>query len=288
MTQRQFLKIEGSKISNKETIRRVDLALKNLGLNIPSNLKFKQIITLNKGQKHEVKYHFGELLELTKTHGICTPIKAELDRRDSIFGESLGINATNSTAISFRIEWADFSKELVGPYRITSSELELSSDIIYYREKACELSSENNFEHTYRYYRAYLFSTLGLVDAYINRHIAYSKHTNSSHPKFDELVSARNVEEKIRLFLEVYTNCEISSINQTQEWSDFKEIKKIRNEIVHSLTPYLGISIKDLSQNLNLSIKGIGGFLRKLQILQNKTSLGFIENIRCSGKVYYE
>lgn len=57
--------------------------------------------------------------------------------------------------------------------------------------------------------------------------------------------------------------------------------------MIHSISPYFGISLREIATNLNLSILGIGEMLKKFQEGQGRASLGFIERVRTSPVVHF-
>lgn len=269
------------------SVKIVDDLLEKNGIKFPDDKnKYKQEIIFHKDQPNEKKYTHSQLVNITRETGVCWPLQEQIDRSDSVFGGSFGMSSPN-WHFDFTVTFAGYSKTLKGPFRNTPAEMELCADIEFYREEACYESDNQDFEMTFRNYRAYLFSSISLIDAYINRHIIVSKHNKNTSEDFLKLCNSRNAEERIELFLKVYTKSDISQINNRKEWYDFQLLREIRNEVIHSVVPYSGAGLKELALNLNYSKNGVGGLLKLLQDLQGKSSLGFIEKIRNAPKVLY-
>lgn len=281
-----FLEYSDYGLSVTAAVKIVDDLLNRQGIKFPEQGKYKQVVFINQGQPSEKKHTHSELVDITRKTGVCWPIQEHIDRNDPIFGRTFGTSSPN-WQFDVTMTYAGYSKTLKGPHRITPSDIELSADIEFYRKEACYESNDHSFEMTFRNYRGYLFASIALIDAYINRHIIVSKHNKISSDDFLSLCESRNTDERIELFLKVYTKTDISQINNRKEWYDFKLLREIRNEVIHSTVPYSGSGLKELALNLNYSKNGVGGLLKLFQELQGKSSLGFIEKIRNAPKVLY-
>jgi hypothetical protein len=282
-----FLEISDYSLSQKAAEKLVDEKLLLMNLKIPSKNKSKEIITFKKSPKEkEEKHKYIDLIKNTRKQGVVYPVQTIIDRSDQIFGGKFGMS-TPTQGLTITTTYAGYSKVVKGPGRCYPIEYDLAGDIIFYREESCFESDDHDFEMTCRNYRGYLFSCISLIDAYINRHILIGKNKKLSSEKFDILINCLNLEEKIELFLEIFCGSSIKAINQSVDWSDFKLLKGLRNELVHATSPFLGVTIEEIAKNLNLCMKGIGGILKRFQELQGRHSLGFIERIRNAPKVFH-
>ncbi len=279
----QFIDIENQRLSIKEAQNILDEVLHIVGIKLPAaNKSQHEILIHHTGEK--IKYF--ELQNHTRQHGVCGPIQFIIDRTDPVFKATFGISSPN-WQFPQTVEYAGYTKSLAGPFRSYPVEMEIANDIEFYREETCIESAQHDFEMCFRNYRGFLLSCISLIDAYINSHILIHDFNKITSADFTSLKECFNTERRIELFLKVFANADITAVNQTEEWDNFKKIKEARNEMVHATVPFLGISIKDLAANLNNSKKGVGGLLRLFQKLQGKHSLGFIEQIRTAPSVYY-
>jgi hypothetical protein len=257
----------------------VDGLLKQIKIN-PIPLKKKGFILRNVGTDKEEKHTYKEFVQQVQKTGSCK-LQYDADQKDNIYGLLLGMST--NTDLGIKLEWSGYQKALKGPFRIHPSELELSEDIEFYKEEACAESINHDFEMVSRNYRGYLLSSIALVDCYINRHILFYDNQKFKSNDFEELKKLTRVEEKIEMFTKIFCNSSFfSELKKTQIWGDFKKIKGFRNEMVHAQTPYMGVEIKELASNLNLSINGVGALLRRFQEAQGKKTLAFIERVRTS------
>lgn len=285
----EFFVQQTPNLSIKEAEKNLKYIMNLLGLEVDEKNKHKQQFA-KYGKDKSVKkvYKFTDLRDEIRNTGICE-LHEDLDNLDPIFEFQFN-PSTNSSGIKIGIEWEGYKTEVQGPCRIGPSEWELSRDIEFYKNESCiEFNSGlEGFEMGARNYRGYLFSSIALIDAYINRHIKYEQSKNYNSEDFEKLVASRKTDVRIELFTKVFCKISFEQLKETREWNDFKKLKKIRNSIVHSTEPYMGISLKDISSNLNLSISGIGGLLKLLQESQNKHTLKFIERIRNSSKIDFQ
>ena len=206
MNSQAFLEIEEFCLSLNEAEKLVDKKLLLVNIKILPFRKSKEIITVkNILNGKEEKFRYFELVKNTRKQGAVYPIQLYIDGDDQIFGRIFGM-ATSSKALSITTSFAGYSKFVKGHGRSYPIELDISSDIIFYREESCVKSDNPNFEMTCGNYRGYLFSCISLIDAYINRHILLRKNENYKSAKFDELINCFNLEERIELFLEVFCN----------------------------------------------------------------------------------
>lgn len=281
-----FLVQQEPRLSIKEAVKIVDDILSKLNIRLASKRKSHEYITKYSGTDKEEKKKYYELVQEVRQTGICGFIQKDLDRQDSVFGGIFGLSTTG-WQMKLTTEWAGYKKELTGPCRNIPSEFDLSEDIEFYKDETCYESANHDFEMCIRNYRGYLFSSLALIDSYINRHIVLFDFKKLESENFLKLKDSRNAEERIEIFVNEFCNFSFSELKESVAWDDFKKLKNLRNEVVHSLNPYMGIELKEIASNLNLSINGVGSLLKKLQEGQGRLSLGFIERVRTSPVVHF-
>lgn len=281
-----FLVQQEPRLSVKESEKIVDYILDKLNIILPTKNKNHQFIIMNQGSENEEKKKYFELVNEVRETGVCGFIQADLDRTDNVFGGTFGLSTPN-WQMNLTTEWAGYRRELNGPCRNIPSEFDLSEDIEFYKEETCLESVYYDFNMSSRNYRGYLFSSLALIDCYINRHIISFRFNGLNTEQFNRLKESRNTEERIEIFVNEFCNFSFDELRQTNAWDDFKKLKILRNEVVHSLNPYMGFEFKEVATNLNLSINGVGTLLKKLQEGQGRISLGFIERVRTSPVVHF-
>jgi len=274
------------RLSTKECEKIVDDILVRLKIHLPKKVRNHEFIVKNKGMENELKKTFYELVLEVREFGCCIFLQGDLDRADFIFGGSFGMGISTPN-MDLTVEWAGYKKTMKGPCRNNPSEWELSEDIEFYKFETCVESSNYGFDLTARNYRGYLFSSIALVDSYINRHIYFYNYKGRKSPEFEELKSSTNSERRIELFIKEFCHFSFKELKSRKEWRDYKKLKDLRNEVTHSLYPYMGIEFKEMAKNLNLSILGVGSLLKIFQEGQGRNSLTFIEQIRTSPAIHF-
>lgn len=283
----QFLTIIENQLGEEAARKSVSTALMILNPKITMDRNYWKSGELSFDGKNgkKVIMTIPSLVQEAKQKGIPTSLYKIIDNKDKYFGRDLEL-ATNMS-VKVNISFAGYSKEVQGPCRSSPMGIELTEDILFYRREACNTSNIHDFLDCTRHYRAFLQSSVSLVEYFLNRHIIIREYNNpGSIPK--ELKSAMRFEDKIDLWTKVIVNRESRELKQGQEWLKLTEIRKKRNKLVHVTEPYFGVSIKEMPKLLNYTQDGIGGFLLLLRKMTNQGTLGFIERLRNAPEVTFK
>lgn len=281
-----FLEIEEFHLSGGEAKRLLISTLLGNGVKSPQGGWERASFMFGPPENQE-NITFRELLLIVRRQGVLPHIQSPIDRSDEIFGGTFGISTPTMAIGSVTSTYAGFSRTLISPMADQPVERAISEDIMFYREEACLYSNEYDFEFCTRYYRAYLTSCIALVDAFINRHILHYNFQGITSDEFTELQRTSRLEDRLELFLRVSAGKDISAINGGVEWTHFKNLRRLRNEMTHINSPSLGYSIHEFADHFNYVRKGIGGLLGIIRHVQNKPSLTFIEKLRTAPFVYF-
>jgi hypothetical protein len=234
-------------------------------------------LTWNDSPSEPVK--FSELVAEARKNGIVARLQRYLDQTDAIFGGMIDDMMTPNWQLTISREWAGFKGEAQGPCRAGFSERDLIEDILYYRSEACARSNEYDFRATCRYFRAYLFACVSVVDAFINRHILLAHHEGFTSPEFERLKESTKPEERIRLWFVVCSTDDPGPFFESKEWCHFQEIRSKRNEVIHSVVPIGMYALREIQEYLNKVRSGVGGLLAKMRSAHGKPVLGFIQQL---------
>ena len=228
---------------------------------------------------------FVELVQEARLTGTVRQIQDLLDKGDAVFGHSVPDLVTPNFQLFVETTFAGKHYKVQGPSRSAFSELDLTEDVLYYRSKACEFSSEYDFRATCRYYRAYLFACTSIVDAFVNRHILLAEHDGFSTPEFEKLKTATKVEDRMRLWSAVCSSHDTAPFFASEEWCHFQGLRKNRNEVIHAVEPIGVYALRDIQSDLNKVRTGVGGLLLLMRKAHEKPTLGFIERLRTAPLV---
>jgi hypothetical protein len=225
------------------------------------------------------------MVDETRATGVVKRLQRYLDRQDHIFGGTIGEQSTPNFQLRLGSEYAGWKNEVQGPYRSACAEVELTEDILEFRRLACQHSNEYDFRLTCRFYRAYLFACVTLVDAFINRHILLAKHDNFTSPAFAELKGKKKFKARLLLWFAVCSNDDPATFFSSREWCHLQEIRVKRNALLHALEPIFMYSIKEVQVYLNKVRIRIGQSLLRLREAHRKPTLAFIEKLRTAPLV---
>lgn len=228
---------------------------------------------------------FAELVAEARRTGIVARIQRHLDRQDSVFGGMIDELATPNWQLKIKRGLAGFEKESAGPCRAGFSESDLTEDVLYCRAKSCEHSNEYDFRVTCRYFRAYLFACISVVDAFINRHILIASSQGFSTPEFEQLKVSTKSEDRVRLWFKVCSSEDPAQFFESREWCHFQELRALRNEVTHAVEPIGVYSIREIHTYLNMVRTGVGGLLSKMRSAHAMPTLGFIQQLQTAPLV---
>jgi hypothetical protein len=107
-------------------------------------------------------------------------------------------------------------------------------------------------------------------------------------PELENLKAETKLEEKVRLWWEVCSNGDPTTLFSSQAWCHLQELRAKRNAILHALDPISVYSIKEMQVLLNRVRTGLGEVLLVLRKAHNKPTLGFIERLRSAPRVAFQ
>jgi len=257
--------------------------LRRLGIVLPEEHWHTRSVTIDVPHKTSRQVTVRELIEEARTSGVPDTLQRILDQRDPFFGGTF-VMATDSHALTLGFEYAGYSAKLQGPCRLGPIEEEITSDILHFRRAACEASRRpSDLSASTRYYRAYLQASVSVVEAFINRYAHLLKH--QGHPGASVLAERCSLEERIVSWAEVVTGKSTEAFRAGPEWSQFSELRRERNRLVHTVEPFAGHRVADMVRGLNFVREGVGGFLILLRRLAGAEPLGFMLRLRTAPLV---
>jgi hypothetical protein len=226
------------------------------------------------------------LVKEARDLGIPRTLYRLIDAQDEFFGGLVEM-ATDSRGIKLGMEFASYSRQLRGPCRFHPVENELTDDVLFYRRATCETSGTPDFAECSRHFRAYLQCAVSLVEAFLNRYVLLLECANASAVPEDLRVTGR-LDKRLQAWVRCIAGREPTELLEGSEWSQFNELRRERNRLVHAAEPYVGIEIKDLPRFLNATRGGVGGLLFRMRQLAGQPTLGFIERLRTAPKVSFK
>jgi hypothetical protein len=285
VSNKPFLTIGEYHLSRDKARELVLATLKRLGAKLPKVDWRRSVLDAKDGDR-SLRLTFEEMEQDARRTGVVQQLQRILDRQDTIFGGTFESGTPNHN-MSVKAEYADWVKEVQGPCRIALIELDLTEDILFYRQQTREHSADYGFRAMTRFYRAYLGTCISLLDAFINRHILLADHEGFTSPEFTELKESRKTERRVELWLEVCTTRPMKKLACRSEWCHFQQLRQKRNELMHAVDPFSVYSVPEIAKHLNYARTGVGDLLKLLREWHDKPMLAFIERLRTAPKVIY-
>ena len=279
-----FLVLAKYHLSDAKAKKAVDSALVEHGLEL-ENIGPRISINLTVG-KNKIRTSYAELVESTRLTGVVPYFREYQDSQDSIFGGTYELSIPNFQ-MGCKTEWAGWKKSWQGPGRNCPSERDLMRDILYFREQTCLYSNNHSFLFSCRYYRAYLLACISIVESFMNRYIHRANYDGYANPSFDALVNTTNFKKRVRLWLECFCSESSYQFFDSAEWSQFCELRRQRNELVHAVCPLAIYQIREIQRYLNFTQVGVGGLLRLIRKLRAESIPAFVQRLLSAPCVKY-
>ncbi|MGH9199409.1 MAG: hypothetical protein ACRD1T_27225, partial [Acidimicrobiia bacterium] len=190
--------------------------------------------------------------------------------------------ATTSKAIALKLDAVGVTSSVQGPGRVALVEDELGEDVLFHRHAVVEESGQPDLRASVRAFRAYIQSSLSVVEAFLNRHARVLRAHGRPEDAFR--LEQISLDTRFEAWEELFARGK--PIDRAgAEWSQFSEIRRERNRVVHALEPLVGYSLTDMSRLLNYVRRGVGGLLSTMRSAQRLPSLYIIDSLQSAPKI---
>ena len=227
---------------------------------------------------------FRDLHRETRERGCVAWLRAQLIGQDYFFPG--GVEFAVGEGMNVKAHYAAQSVDLVGPMRVWGIEDELCDDILHFRRAACE-ESFSDFKACARNYRAYIFASANIVEAFLNRPTFLPPQRFSQREAVATLQKPMNFEERIALWVTTFCSQPRSVLTGTGAWSQFDELRTERNRLLHAFDTQAALEIRKLPTRLNWAREGVGGLMRTMREMQGLGTLDFIERLETAPCTEY-
>jgi len=275
--QNPVLKIAPFHLSMKNAEKHVSALLKATGFTRPKAGWHSATYNLDTPAGSRTLIWKDMIDEVRRTGGVSS-IQNLIDSKEPIFGGSFGM-AVSSSSMSISNTFLGQKKTFKGPARNYPVEQEFVGDILAYRKLCCEFSKPGDFSETSRFFRAYLFACISLIDAFLNRYVHIATFNGKSNNLIDQLKQPTRLDQRLSLWLQAFGLNGDSDLKKGKKWNDFLVLKKARNLHVHATEPYLGYEIKGMINPLNACREGIGGLITFLQKEAGNKSISLFQKL---------
>lgn len=257
----------------------------DLGVPPPRRADYASDVRLQWGQKILV-INFAGSVEEARREGIPKLLQQLFDARDTFLAPALEIGVgplPPGLSMQVTSSVGSFSRSIPAPGWFEAPELSLTRDILTFRRLACEYSDPGSFSDAARFYRSYLQSCVSLVDCFLFRYTSFVRDKIGDLEKYAntrELGSPIGIERRIEAWMTTFATHRLSDYKGTGEWSQFQELRRERNRIVHPVDPAVAYQPKQMARYLNFCRRGIGGLLsnlRKYSAVDDR--VGFIQQL---------
>jgi hypothetical protein len=235
--------------------------------------------------KGPFKRSFREMVTEARRGGVVKRLRAYVFGDDAFFPSAMSLAANEGLTVEAK--YAGQSATFVAPMRVNAIEDELTDDILRFRAATCEGSAFHDFVRCARSYRAYVFASMNLVEAFLNRPVLLYSSMPSKRRKVADLLSPIGFEQRLPIWVSTFCNAPLSDLTATAAWSQLQELRHERNKLLHASETQFGVQIDQLPRRLNWVREGVGGFMRKLRAMQGLPPTEFIERIETAPPVEF-
>lgn len=247
-------------------------------INLPEN------VTVDSSNRNYA-ININDEINFVRESGIANKLQELYDKSDATLNSmfNLGIESDEISRMSVKSKFGSCEKKLISNGLIDSPEQSFSQDICYYRGefvKACFDKDQTGYT---RAYRSTLLSAVSLVECFLQRYIFLVNDgiiQITDQESFNLFIKPGRISDRIDLWMKIFTSTDISVLHNSNEYKAFSEIKKRRNEIVHSREPMIVYKVKDMIKIMNRVMSGIGGLLILLRRYEGRPEyIGFFRRI---------
>lgn len=239
-------------------------------------------------REHRFEVNFREAVESARIRGTAEALRTYVNGADPYFPFSVGVT-TDGEGPTIGVGFAGKELKLAAPMRQFAIEDELADDVLEHRRKCTEhaVAAGDGFRTCALHFRACVLSSTALLEAFLSRAVLVSVAGGKSSPALTELQRPCSVERRFELWLGEFCGEPLASINRGSEWSDYQQLRALRNALTHPTDPMLGIEIKAVARDLNLVRRGVGGLMNALRRLQQLRPVPFAERLETAPETRF-
>jgi len=129
---------------------------------------------------------FEETVKETKMEGRPRYLQRLYDNRDLFLKPSISIDINcqniNGSFMEITSKVNGFESKCKGSGSVRCMQEDITSDILWYRKAMCDKKLSTNIDIFYRFYRAYLYSCIAIVDCFLNLYFNWiQQYTDKDH-----------------------------------------------------------------------------------------------------------
>lgn len=175
------------------------------------------------------------------------------------------------------------------PGFIEAPEISFSNEISFYRKEAVIMFNNGDLVNFSRCYRAFLQSSVSLVECFLHRYAFHIKNLTPSTKEYKNteiLDSRKSLNDRLDAWIQTFAMHKSNEFINSRTRSKFIELKNQRNCIVHPSQPTIPYSTKSVVKYLNFAQEGVGGLLADLRRFSGYTeNIGFIRQIKTEPEI---
>lgn len=231
-------------------------------------------------------------VDFTMKYGKADVLQSLFDANDPFLSSpvSFGVNHNiPGLRVELASNYGNHKSSIDSPGFIEAPEISFSNEITFYRKEAVIMFNNGDIANFSRCYRAFLQSSVSLVECFLHRYVFHLKTLIPSTQEYkntEVLDSRKSLEDRLEAWIQTYATHKSKEFMNSRSRSKFIELKNQRNCIVHPSQPTIPYSTKCVIKYLNFAQEGVGGLLADLRSFSGYTeNIGFIRQIKTEPEI---
>lgn len=227
-------------------------------------------------------------VEFVRKNGKANILQSILDSQDRFLNSPISMGVVGSN-ISISSSYGQHTTTIKSAGYIEAPETSFSDELLFYRKEAVKAFNSGDLADFCRCYRAFLQSSVSLVECFIHRynfHIKILIPDAAEYSNTETLDSRRSIDERLEAWVTTFACHKMEDFKRSKQRSKFIELKDQRNHIVHPANPTISYDIKGAVKYLNYVREGVGGLLCELRKYSGHSEhIGFMSHIKTAPEI---
>lgn len=225
-------------------------------------------------------------------HGRADTLQSIFDSSDRFLNSPMSLGMGGNVPglkVEMTSNYGNHSSSINNYGLIEAPEISFSKEITFYRKEAVIAFNNDDLSNFARCYRAFLQSSVSLVECFIHRYVFHVKTLIPSTKEYvntDTLDSRKSIEDRLDAWMQTFATHKMEDFKNSKSRSKFIELKRQRNALVHPSQPTISYEVKNVVKYLNFAQEGIGGLLSDLRRYSGYSeNIGFIRQIKTEPEI---
>jgi hypothetical protein len=225
-------------------------------------------------------------------HGRADVLQSIFDSSDRFLNSPMSIGMGGNVPglkVEMASNYGNHKSSINNHGLIEAPEISFSKEITFYRKEAVIAFNNDDLSNFARCYRAFLQSSVSLVECFIHRYVCHIRALIASTKEYvntETLDSRRSIEDRLDAWMQTFATHRMEEFKSSKSRSKFIELKMQRNSLVHPSQPTIPYEVRNVVKYLNFVQDGVGGLLSDLRRFSGyNENIGFIRQVKTEPEI---